>query len=398
MKRIRTNDLKPGMKFTSPVYLDTNNILVPANIPIKQKDIERLLAWKINDLETEGELIRDDSNLTDLEKLESDIRENAKNKNQLRENCDEADDNNGISTKNPSEILREKYDDWIGLIVNVYDRFLRRMTVNPDMIKPVVQAIREEVRTNKNELLKLIRSYQKGSYLASHSVNVAVLSGIVGQSMGFLEETLEMLVTGCLFIDIGMIQLPEKITKKSGKLTAEERRKIHTHPLLGYQLLVHKNKFPIEVGQVALEHHEKIDGRGYPRGLQGEQISIFGRIAAVLDTYEAMTRQRNYRDEYISYEAMKNLLAGGVQDFDKRILSTFLKQIGVFPIGSVVKLNNGSIGRVISCDPALPLRPSIRVILDEFGDQVVKNEVIDLSKQKDFFIRKAVDEKELGIN
>lgn len=400
MKKIRTQELLPGMKFTSPVYLDRNNILVPAKVAIKKKDIERLIAWNILELETEGELIPSVESVTDsdVDKLEKDIRELAIQNGHFREkslNGFEPVQDPDAEHKNPSELLRDKYDGWIGMLINLHDRFARRMPVKYEMVQPVIKEIREEVRINKNELIRLMRSYTKGSYLASHCVNVAILSGIVGQSMGFLEDTLEQLITGCFFIDAGMIQLSEKITKKSGKLSEEELRKIRTHPLLGYQLLVHRNHFPVEVGQVALEHHEKMNGKGYPRGLTGDAISIFGRIAAVLDTYEAMTRHRTYRDEYISYEAMKNLLAGGVEDFDQRILRTFLKQIGVYPIGSLVKLNNSAIGRVVDCDPALPLRPSVKILFDEFGDRIQSGEVVFLSKQKDLFIRKAVNEKEL---
>lgn len=414
LKKIRTADLRAGMKFSKSVYIDQNNILVAPNVSVKQKDIDRLLAWGIHELETAGDVIdlgegsdqqddyadnevaRKEAELKRLVDLQNQERDNRPNKPAVREveqiapvkEVDESD-LEGLSD------MERRYTIWIHSVEQMMNRIRENAHIEIHTVGQLVQEILDAVHDKKSELINILHGYNKGDYLYSHCVNVAIYAAIIGHALHFEKQKLRNLVMGCLLIDVGMVKIPAYIVDKEGKLSPEEYKRIQTHPLHGYKVIVQENGLPHEAGLVVLEHHEQCDGKGYPRGLKAGQISVFGKIGAVVDTYEAMTKRRSYRSEYLSYDAMKSVLSSGQQKFDQEILRTFLRQLGIYPIGSYVQLNNNCVGIVVEADPQLPMRPNIRLLKDEFGDNLMEPEIVKLANEKDLFIVKALNEKEL---
>ncbi|HUI72673.1 MAG TPA: HD domain-containing phosphohydrolase, partial [Spirochaetia bacterium] len=155
-------------------------------------------------------------------------------------------------------------------------------------------------------------------------------------------------------------------------------------------------KYPDEVGIIALQHQERWDGQGYPRRLHGEDINISARVVAVADAYVAMINNRPHRSSMIGYSAVKNVLNDNGRHFDPKILKVFLESMGIYPIGSIVQLNNSAIGRVVETHSDAPLRPVLELIIDEYGNTVGERETIDLVVKKGAFIVKAVDPKSLA--
>jgi HD-GYP domain-containing protein (c-di-GMP phosphodiesterase class II) len=155
--------------------------------------------------------------------------------------------------------------------------------------------------------------------------------------------------------------------------------------------------YPEEVGVIALQHHERWDGEGYPRRLAGEAIDLGARIVSVADAFEAMVCEKPYRNSMIGYQAMKNLLSDNARRFDPEVLKAFIKTMGIYPIGSIVLLNTGAIARVIEGHSDAPLRPKIRILVDEFGNAFNNDdgEIINLLQEKSMFIARAIDPKEL---
>ncbi len=411
LKRIRTKDLADGMMFTSTVYIDKKNIFVSANVPIKKKDIERLLNWGILELETAGEIVPETIPVqktspqdsphrveavarmeAELKKLVEEQLRNRKTPLPLKEPTEKQAPGRDLGAR---VTLAEYHTSWIEDCEKQITSARNNVRLDRGEAGRVVKEILQLAERDSQGLLGQITHRQKGEYLAVHGTNVAVYSAIIGMRMGIEREALTNLVMGCYFLDIGMVRVPDEITQKEGRLEIEELKKIHAHPVYGYQILVQQNGFPIEVGMVALEHHEKINGVGYPRKLSGRAITLFGRLAAILDTYEAMTGHRTYRDEYISHEAMKNLIASGQTLFDNDLLATFLREVGVYPVGSRVLLNNNAVGVVIATDPALPMRPELQIVRDEFGDPVLHREVVRLAQERDLVIMQAIDEKDI---
>jgi HD-GYP domain-containing protein (c-di-GMP phosphodiesterase class II) len=150
------------------------------------------------------------------------------------------------------------------------------------------------------------------------------------------------------------------------------------------------------VGIIALQHHERWDGEGYPRRLSGIEIDMGARIVSVADAFEAMVSEKPYRNSMMGYQAMKNLLSDNSRRFDPDVLKAFIQTMGIYPIGSIILLNDGSIARVVEVQGDAPLRPKICILIDEFGKvfEQDQGENIDLLEEKSLFIARAIDPKE----
>jgi HD-GYP domain-containing protein (c-di-GMP phosphodiesterase class II) len=157
-------------------------------------------------------------------------------------------------------------------------------------------------------------------------------------------------------------------------------------------------KFAEEIGVAALQHQERWDGQGYPRQLSGKNIAPLARIVTVVDAFEAMVSKRPYRNSMIGYAAMRTILSDNGRRFDPDILKVFIRTMGIYPIGSVVLLKDGRVGRVVEVNSAAPLRPSVKIMIDQNGREFQRDEggVVDLAEDKDLFIARAVDPKELA--
>ena len=368
MKKIQTEELKSGMRFSKPVYFEEGNMLVPADKPLKERDIERLLKWGVTEVQTEGKVI------TEAE-------------------TDSGEAGNNLFWKAHEEMKYLKlYQSMIEEINSIFTDIVSGANVKHDSIDNVVHNILDKVRESKNDLIQLIQQ-GAGSQreLAAGSVNCAILSSVIGMSMKISGHRLLQLVTGILLHDIGMVRVPKEILNKSEKLTAEELQQVRTHPLYGYRIISKELKYPEDVAVIALQHQERWDGKGYPRGIRGEDIVLPARIAAVADAYEAMINIRPYRSSLIGYSAMKGILSDNGKHFDPQVLKAFLESVGIYPVGSILQLNNSSIGRVVANQKAAPLRPSIELLVDEYGVRATDREIIDLLEKKKLFIVKAID-------
>ena len=374
MRTIKVSDLQPGMRFDQPVYIEGENILVPAEIPIKEKDIERLTRWGIEDVYTEGKLIEEP---TPAEAKKA--REYA------------------AWFPPREEKLLKSYRATVEKVEAIFRDIVDGTSVNHEPIDAVVGESQELQRQSKNEMIQLILMGEwLERKLAVSAVNGMILSSVIGSTMKLASHRLLQLATGALLHDVGMLKMQREILDKKGKLTDAELNQIKTHPVLGYRTISKDLKYPEEIALAALQHHENWDGKGYPRRLKGEDIGIFARIVAVADAYEAMVSERPYRNSMIGYTAMKNILSDNGKKFDPQVLKAFLESMGVFPIGSIVQLNNSSIGRVCENHPDAPLRPKIELLIDEQGSRMDGRQIIDLLAKKNLFIVKAIDPKTIG--
>ena len=368
MKKIKTEELKSGMRFSKPVYFEEGNMLVPADKPLKERDIERLMKWSVTEVQTEGKVITE-----------------------TETGSGEAGNNLSWLTHEEMKYLK-LYQGMVEEINSIFGDVVSGVNVKHDSIDNVVHNILDKVRESKNDLVQLIQG-GAGSprELAAGSVNCAILSSVIGMSMKISRHRLLQLVTGILLHDIGMVRVPKEILNKSEKLTAEELQQVRTHPLYGYRIISKDLKYPEDVAVIALQHQERWDGKGYPRGIRGEDIVLPARIAAVADAYEAMINVRPYRSSLIGYSAMKGILSDNGKHFDPQVLKAFLESVGIYPVGSILQLNNSSIGRVVANQKAAPLRPKIELLVDEYGVRATDRGIIDLLEKKKLFIVKAID-------
>ncbi len=373
MRSIKVEALKPGMKFTKPVYIEGDSLLVPENIGIKEKDIKRLQKWNIQAVSTDGDIIRDDGAGGSLLKR-------------------------SLNSPGQQEILRT-YNSLHDKLAMVFSRIGKKEIVEIEIVDGIIDSLMNLVKERLNETVQFILYGAKGeSSTEANSLDVAVLSNVVGRSLNLPQHKLIQLTTGALLHDVGMLRLPENIKNKNGSLSQNEMQTMRTHTLLTYKIVAKELNYPETIAMVGLQHHERWDGEGYPKGLSGKAITLFARIVSVIDAFEAMISHRPYRGPMIGYTAMRALLSDNGRRFDPEILKLFIKSMGIYPIGSIVLLNNSCIGRVVQIHSESPLRPKVKIMIDENGTEFSKDEgdVVDLAEEKKLFIAKAVNPKELA--
>jgi metal dependent phosphohydrolase len=202
------------------------------------------------------------------------------------------------------------------------------------------------------------------NYTFHHSVNTTILSLIIGIGCNYNTNQLMELGMGVLMHDVGKIKISEKILNKIDPLTVEEFEEIKKHTTYGYKILRQNQDISLLSAHVALQHQEKWDGSGYPRGLKGKEIHEYARIAAISDVYEALTSVRVYRGAMEPYKAYEYINANSGTHFDPGFIEAFSKNIAVYPNGTGVVLSNGQRGNVVKQNPAYPDRPFIRILYE----------------------------------
>jgi len=262
-----------------------------------------------------------------------------------------------------------------------------------DLTGGLLQAIRE----HRQRFIGFILGGEIEGFEAAKSlVNTAILSAYIAMELKLLNHQVFQVVTGALLHDVGMLRMPKEIIQKSGDLSAAELKRIQEHPLQTYNIVTREMAHPENVGMIVLQHHERWDGEGYPRRVAGKAIVVGARIVSVADAFEAMVSKKPYRNSMIGYQAMKNLLSDNMRRFDPDIVKVFIQTMGIYPIGSVVVLNNGALARVISVAANAPLRPMIKILVRGSGmaaNHTEGNE-INLLTEKTLFITRAIDPKE----
>lgn len=225
------------------------------------------------------------------------------------------------------------------------------------------------------DMLHNIEDYDDSTY--SHSLNVALISNVIGHWIGYKDDDIEMLTLAGLLHDIGKLMVPDDILKKPEKLTDEEFQLVKLHPIMGYDLVKDEAIDP-RIKEAILKHHERCDGTGYPSMLKGDNIGEFAKIVAIADIYDAMTSRRAYRDALCPFEVIRLFEDEGFQKYDTKILINFLERIGQAYINNNVQLSDGRKGEIILLNKNALSKPVIKV----------KDGIVDLSKQHDLEIIK----------
>jgi len=229
---------------------------------------------------------------------------------------------------------------------------------------PLVENLIESVFRNENAAVTLCKLRGFDEYTYTHSINVSILAVLLGKRMGQDRPALLKIGLAGLLHDVGKARLPAKILNKPGRLTESEFRAVKGHSMWSHDLLHRQDNMPREILRAVAEHHERHDGSGYPRGLKGREISLFSRIIAVADVFDALTSKRAYKDAMPPAMALSMMYQWRGKQFATEDIETFIQCIGVFPVGSFVRLSGGQYGIVISTNPPRPTKPQVKVVLD----------------------------------
>lgn len=266
----------------------------------------------------------------------------------------------------------------VSLVSNAMDAIQSGQEVEAEPFEDMADNFIDSVFRNQNALACLSRIRDKDSYLMEHSVNVALLMSILGKHLKLERAYLQQCVTGALLHDIGKILIPDDVLHKPGKLTDDEFNTMKKHVTFSKKILQKNKRFAQASINVAAQHHERLDGRGYPNGLKGDEISPEGRMAAVVDIYDAITADRVYHKGMTPSAALKRMLEWTDGHLDIQYVHSFIKAIGVFPVGSLVELNNHHAGIVIEENPDT-LRPWVREIYNLNTEMYLPVKDINLS-------------------
>jgi len=264
----------------------------------------------------------------------------------------------------------------------------------------LVQGMLSSVTRNHDALISLTKLKSFDEYTFTHCINVSVLATAFGNYLGLSHHDLNDLGAAALFHDVGKSLVPAKILNKPGKLTDQEFLIMKKHPERSYFLLREKKGIPKRVLRGIAEHHEKYNGAGYPRGLAGDDIHPFARIIAVADVYDALTSRRVYKPPMMPSKALTILYGMRGKDFHPGKAETFIKFLGIYPVGSLVRLSDGRHGVVVGSNPDAPLSPTVIIAFDA-AMQPIAREQLDLAAQsgKDRLeIADCIDHEPFGVN
>jgi HD-GYP domain-containing protein (c-di-GMP phosphodiesterase class II) len=404
MNMVNTYDLKPGQIFSMPVYTEGECLLVPQMVPLRQKDIDLLISCGIEEVRTEGALVDPDTVEVKPENASEELKTNEVKKEAVPAAVDKIFD---VEVKGKKEAIKfsipdvkantgpyRAYKNLIDKLNSVFFGIKSGLDIQINSINNICILLLQDLRDHPDSYVDYILGGEvMGHELAKSSVNTAILSALTAQGLKLPNHKIHNIVAGALLHDVGMLRLSKGITEKKGGLSEAEREQIKSHPVHTSKIITKELFGPQEVNMIALQHHERWDGKGYPNGLMGNAIDIGARIISVADAFEAMVSKKSYRNSLIGYQAIKNLMADNGSRFDPSVISIFTKIMGIYPIGSIVKLNNSAIGRVISIHIDAPMRPIVQMLTDENGNVLDPNDqpTIDLLIQKTLFIKNAID-------
>jgi HD-GYP domain-containing protein (c-di-GMP phosphodiesterase class II) len=355
MNGIAVSTLQLNGYFDQPVFLSGGYILLTPDSPVTDDLVKRLRKWKYTEVLTEGRPKGVPLYLSGTDQA-----------NIPSQTLDE-----DISEREHFTAARKFYSEVRIFTGGLFSQFSSDGTLNVANVTEWVKKIIQAVRERRDHLLRAIEM-DGGSddYLVSHSVNSTILSIIIGDYLKAPPHRLIELGNACLLHEIGMLKLPPELRRTAKKLSEEEKKVIVTHTVVGYRVLKGFS-VPENVALAAIEHHERMDGSGYPRSLAGDKISEYARIIAVACSYDAIVSRRPFRTESLDgHSAIKDLLQKNRKQYDDRVLKALIYTMSVYPVGTAVLLSNQSRGIVVKTDAERPRNPVIQVTVDPDGQRL----------------------------
>ncbi|MBM7694718.1 putative nucleotidyltransferase with HDIG domain [Peribacillus deserti] len=355
MRLMSTEALKPGLKVGQSIYNDRDKVLLREGVEITERHISRLKELNIPfiyifDQKTE--------HIKPLSSIPNTLRRKAID--EIKTTFQEIQK----AEENDSSLILEKAS---------WD------------FKELIKQLIHEISGNKKLLHLLSDVYTYDHYIFTHSLNVTLYSIAVGIKLKLAPRQLEILALGALLHDVGKVSVPKNILLKPGRLTEEEFVEIKKHSECGFNLLRGIHTVPLVVAHCAYQHHERLDGSGYPRGLLGDQIHYFGKILAVADVFDAVTSNRIYRGAMLPHEGLEVLYAGSGTQFDRTIVEAFRSAVAIYPNSLTVELSDGSKGIVCRQNNGLSDRPVVEVF-EQNSRQLDHPYEVDLSRDLDILI------------
>jgi len=346
MLRLDISQLKPGMKLAKDVILPDGRLLLLAGFTIKPLYLRKLEAFKIDTVY--------------VEEGQYDLIE---------------------------EFEEERlYNHAAATIRNIFSMARRNQDADVTVVKDTVSDIMNRVIENETVMLQLTGIRDIDNYTFLHSVDVCIYSIILGKKLGYGKDPLMSLGMGAILHDIGKCKVPIEILQKPGKLSDEEFQHMQMHTVYGCEIIKNSYRLGSKVANIAFQHHEKWDGTGYPMGISGNTIDPLARIVALADVYDALTSDRVYKKRELPHVAAEYIRQNAGTLFDPYIADLFINSIAVYGEGTLVLLNTGEVGSIISTGTSPGKRQKISVFSNKSGPPVFQPYILDLNERRDIDI------------
>lgn len=379
MNNLNARSLEPGSYFTNPVFLDERYVLLTPETPVTQALVERLARWSFNEIRSSGRNVdtpaASPARVSD-DQLVATLEQDVKEQSLIRE------------TEND-------YRTFLDFTEKIFTDFVTKNELSQRAITEKIKDMIDSVRQRKKYFLRLTE-FTAGdkNYIVAHSLKTTILALVIGQTLHLPPHKLIELGSSALLHEIGMIRLPPQYYMSDRALSATEKKAITAHTILGFKILKSFG-FSVSVCLAVLESHERVDGKGYPRGLTGERISLYAKVILVCGSYAALTAKRPYREARDAHESLLDLLkAGGIQ-YDETVLRALVLNLSIYPIGSFVQLANGSRGMVVETSDSNPRAPLVRVMASDSGDRYADFPIVQTS-EKEYQIVRALSDEEIS--
>jgi putative nucleotidyltransferase with HDIG domain len=299
---------------------------------------------------------------------------------------------------------RQVYEATTTSLHNVIDDFRLNKEINPVELKTCVHGVIDGVVHNPSALALFSNLKSRQQDTVRHSLNVCILSLLFGRHLGLNEKQLSDLGYAALLHDVGEIKVSQEILDKHNRgLTPEEKKEMEKHAQYGAEILLSTPDIPGIAIEVARSHHERVNGKGYPKGLKDTEINYFARLVSIVDVYEIVTNHPGAKVHVSCSDALKSIYMMRGSFFDRELVEEFIKCLGIYPIGSVVELNNGEVAIVISTKSGKHLLPTIMIVKNSKGI-LYQPLVVNLEHFKEqeglskLYITKVVDPNAVGID
>lgn len=256
-------------------------------------------------------------------------------------------------------------------------RFGRQLEV--DRLDPLIERMIESVFRHNDALIPLARLKHHDSYTFEHAVASSALMIAFGRNMGYDRELIHQIASGAMLQDVGMATVPTEIVDKSSRMTEAESELIRSHVEQSHLLVGDVGRLSAATLEVISQHHERVDGTGYPYRLAGKEISTYGQMAAIVDVYDAMTSPRPYRQAMTPTAALRKLYEWGRFHFNAELVQAFIRTIGIYPVGALVRLESGRLGVVVEQTENL-LQPKVRIFYSIKTGNFFEPEIIQIGR------------------
>lgn len=264
---------------------------------------------------------------------------------------------------------------------NIFDALRNGSQSDIRAVKEAIDPLIQGVFRNQEAVAALVRLQACGDYRYHHGVAMAVWAAILGRHIGLHRDELEKLAVGCAMCDVGMTQLPLELLEQAENLSDKQRNIVKAHPTIGAEIVAASNGVDHDILAIIENHHERMDGSGYPRGVSGSAIPLLARIAGLVDTYDAMITARPYAKARTSHEATQELLDCKGAQFQEALVEQFVQAVGLFPTGTMVELNSGEVAIVVSQNNTRRLKPEVVIVLDAEKERLPSPSILDLANQ-----------------